>query len=153
MHKRSGSDPANVNEIHLYALRLLRARPYTVRKLQEKLETRFNHVPRELIDQFLRQNFLNDHRYAENYITKHKDHAAPFLREELINRGVPAALADESLAKTDWPALKDVVAEKISRLRMHVPLSRHDAARLFRTLVRLGFDQDTVQDEIEQLLV
>ena len=141
-----------MNEIRLHALKLLSARDYTAQKLREKLEARFGPVPQETIDELVRRNFLNDRRYAENYVLRRKDRGAALLREELVFRGVPAELAGEILAQIDWPSLKSALAAKIKDWNLHVPLKQRDAARLFRALRRLGYDEDAIQEETHQLI-
>ena len=141
----------NANEVYLYALKLLRGRDYTAAKLREKLETHFGAGPQEIIDELIRRKFLDDRRYAENYISKRKHRGAPVLREELAVRGVPAALVDETLAHTEWPSLKTVLTAKMNAWKMLVPLTPRDAARLFRALQRLGYDEDAIREEIEQI--
>jgi SOS response regulatory protein OraA/RecX len=73
------------------------------------------------------------------------------LREELLTRGVPSALADEILSQTDLPSLKEALTSKMIYLKLRAPLQLRDATRLFRALSRLGYDEDAIQEEIEQL--
>jgi SOS response regulatory protein OraA/RecX len=53
-----------VDEIYLYALKLLRARDYSVADIRRRLETKFGSVPQTVIDQLLKKNFLNDRRFT-----------------------------------------------------------------------------------------
>jgi SOS response regulatory protein OraA/RecX len=140
-----------VEEIYLYALKLLRARDYTVAKLSEKLESRFGSVPQELIQLLLKKNFLNDRRFAENYVTKRKGRGSMAIKEELIARGVGAELAKDVLSLAVWPSLREVLAATMNRWNLRSPLQSRDAARLFRALIRLGYDEDAIREEIEQL--
>src|SRR5438552_4693838 len=95
----------HMNEIYFYALKLLKARDYTVAGLTEKLEAKFGEVPPEVIQQLLQKKFLNDLRFTENYIARRKHCGAPQLREELSARGVSEELAEEILSRTEWPSL------------------------------------------------
>ena len=140
-----------MNEVYTYALKLLRARDYTIAALEQKLKARFGSVPDEIIDQLIRKKFLNDRRFAENYVAKRRNKGIQFLREELLAKGVPAALVEEILSKTEWPSLKQAVADKMDEWNLRVPLQTRDAARLFRSLFRLGYDEDATREEIEQL--
>ena len=142
---------AEVDEIYVQALKLLRARDYTVAKLREKLESKFGSVPDAIIEQLLRKNFLNDRRFAENYAAKRKHRGAAMLREELIARGIPAAVAGEILSGTDWPSLREALTAKMKDWNLRAPLQSRDAARLFRALLRLGYDESAIREEIEQL--
>ena len=140
-----------MDEIYSYALKLLRARDYTVLKLREKLEAKFGAIPPEVIEQLLKKKFLNDRRFAENYVSRRKKRGAPQLREELEARGVPVELAEEIVTGSDWPSLQEAVAAKMKVWNLRAPLQQRDAGRLFRALLRLGYDEDAVREEIEQL--
>ncbi len=141
----------NVDEIFAYALKLLRVRDYTVAKLRERLATDFGSVPQEIIDQLIHKNFLNDRRFAENYVAKRRDRGRAALREELIARGVLPELADEILSHTDWPSLREAVKAKMVDWKLRAPLQSKDATRLFRALLRLGYDEDAIREEVENL--
>ena len=141
-----------MNEIYAHALKLLRARDYTAAMLKEKLEARFGSVPAEIIDELGRRKFLNDRRFAENYVAKRRSRGVPILREELLAKGIPPLLAGEILSKTDWPSLKQALTDKMNEWNLRAPLQSRDAARLFRSLLRLGYDEDAIREEIEQLL-
>src|SRR5882762_7973737 len=86
----------SVDEIYLHALKLLQRRDYTVAQLSQKLETKFGSVPEDVIVQLLQKKFLDDRRFAENYVSRRRNRGATILREELAARGVPASLAERS---------------------------------------------------------
>jgi SOS response regulatory protein OraA/RecX len=141
----------NVDEIYAYALKLLKARDYSVAGLSEKLKSKFEVVPDDLIELLVRKNFLNDRRFAENYVRRRKSHGRPALVEELLARGIAEDLAEETLKETQWPSLRDAVAAKMKGLKLRTPLQSRDAARLFRALIRLGYDEDAIREEIESI--
>jgi SOS response regulatory protein OraA/RecX len=140
-----------MDEIYLYALKLLRGRDYTVSKLTEKLETKFGSVPPEVVERLQQKKFLNDRRFAENYVTKRKDRGAALVRQELEERGVAPNLAEEIVGRTEWPSLQEALAAKMKVWKLRAPLQQRDAGRLFRALLRLGYDEDAVREEIEKL--
>jgi regulatory protein len=140
-----------VEEIYTHALKLLRARDYTVVRLRQKLEERFGSVPDEVIELLLKKNFLNDRRFAENYVAKRKKRGAAALREELQARGVRADVIHEIVSQTDWPSLQAVMKAKMTDWNLRPPLQQRDAARLFRVLLRLGYEEDAIREEIENL--
>lgn len=117
--------------------------------LRQKLEGEFGDVPEEVIEQLLKRNFLNDRRFAENYVSRRKDRSLAALREDLIARGVAEDLVDETLSKADLPSLRETMAAKIKDWKLRAPLQPRDAARLFRALLRLGYDEDAIREEIE----
>jgi SOS response regulatory protein OraA/RecX len=140
-----------VDEIYLYALKLLKARDYTIASLRVKLALKFESVPEPAIEQLIRKNFLNDRRFAENYVRRRQDRGRAVLLEELLVRGVPADIADEILQQTPWPSLREALEAKIKGLKLRTPLQSRDAARLFRALIRLGYDEDAIREEIESI--
>jgi SOS response regulatory protein OraA/RecX len=139
-----------VNEIYIYALKLLKRRDYTVSELCKKLEGNFHTIPVGLIDQLTEKNFLSDRRFAENYVRKRIDRGPRVLREELLARGVREDLVDEILEQADWPSLREVLTARMNDWKLRAPLQSRDVARLFRALVRLGYDEDAIREEIEQ---
>ena len=141
-----------MNEIYAYALKLLRGRDYTISKLCAKLEAKFGgSVPPEVIEQLLEKKFLNDRRFAENYIAKRKSCGVQQVREELLALGISAKLAEEIVSHTEWPSLQDALTAKMRDWNLRPPLQPRDAGRLFRSLLRLGYDEDAIREELEQL--
>jgi regulatory protein len=139
-----------VDQIYLAALKLLRTRDHTVASLRQKLETKFGVVPEGVIEQLLKRNFLNDRRFAENYVLKRKDRSHAALREDLIARGVALEIIDETLSQVDSPSLREAMVAKMKDWKLRTPLQPRDAARLFRALLRLGYDEDAIREEIEE---
>jgi SOS response regulatory protein OraA/RecX len=137
--------------MYVYALKLLRTRDYTVAGLREKVQARFGSTPQELVQQLLDKNFLNDRRFAENYASRRKEKGRARLQEELIASGVAPALVDDVLSHMDWPSLREAVTARIDDWKVRTPLQSRDAARLFRALLRLGYDEDAIREEIESL--
>lgn len=140
-----------MNEVHAYALKLLRVRDYSVSELRKKLSAKFGDVPEALVDQLIHKKFLNDRRFAENYVARRKERGVAAIRQELLDRGVAPDLAEEILSQTDWPSLQSAVKARMIDWNLRAPLQSRDAARLFRALLRLGYDEDAIREEIEQL--
>jgi SOS response regulatory protein OraA/RecX len=140
-----------VNEIFNHAVKLLRVRDYSVARLRQKLESKFGEVPDEVVAQLHAKRFLNDRRFTENYTRKRKKVGATKLREELLGHGIEPVLIDEILSGMDWPSLQDALKAKMVDWNLRPPLHQRDAARLFRALARLGYEEDAVREEIEQL--
>ena len=140
-----------MNEIHVYAVKLLRRRDHTISQLREKLKAKFGWVPEDVIEELIRKRFLNDQRFAENYAGNRSHRGRVLLREELLVRGIPTALADEILSKMAWPSLREALTAKMNDCNLHSPLQLRDATRLFRALQRLGYDEDAIREEIEKL--
>jgi SOS response regulatory protein OraA/RecX len=142
-------EPAN--EIFNHAVKLLAARDYSVAKLREKLAIRFGEVPGAVIAQLIARRFLNDRRFTENYVARRKSRGIVLVRAELEAHGIAAELASEILANTEWPSLHEALAAKMVDWHLRPPLQTRDATRLFRALARLGYEEDAIREEIEQL--
>jgi SOS response regulatory protein OraA/RecX len=140
-----------VDEIYHQALKLLRRRDYTVMQLREKLESRFGEVPNEVIETLLRKRFLDDARYAGNFVVKRRDFHPSLVREELLSSGVSPETTEQVLSINDWPSLQHVVRAKMIDWKLQAPIHRKEANRLYRALARLGYPEDEIREELEQL--
>jgi SOS response regulatory protein OraA/RecX len=138
-------------EIFKYAVKLLGQRDYSIARLREKIESKFGQVPEETIEQLIAKRFLNDRRFAENHVSRHKKRGKVQLKQELLARGIREETADEVLAGTDWLSLTAALKAKMDVWHLRVPLQPGDAARLFRAMARLGYEEDAIREEIEQL--
>jgi SOS response regulatory protein OraA/RecX len=140
-----------VDEIYHHALKLLRRRDYTKRQLQEKLEAKYGRVPDDLLSQLSAKRYLDDRRYADNFVAKHPEAHPARVREELQDSGIDGKTIDLVIDAFEWPSLQAVLKAKMIAWRLSPPLQRRDAARLFRVLNRLGYPEDDIREELEQL--
>jgi SOS response regulatory protein OraA/RecX len=139
-----------VDEIYHHALKLLRRRDYTVAQLREKLDSKFGEVPNETIDTLLKKRFLDDARYAGNFVLKRQDFHPSLVREELLNAGVSTETIEQALSLYDWPSLRHVVRTKMIGWKLQAPIHRKEINRLYRALARLGYPEDEIREELEQ---
>ena len=140
-----------MEEIYHHALKLLRQRDYTTRQLLDKLKTRFGDVPQEVSEKLLAKRFLDDRRYAENFAAKHADSHPDRIRMALEEAGVDGSITEIVIAARTWPSLRTVLKAKMQDWRLRPPLQRRDVARLFRFLSRLGYPEEDIREELEQL--
>ena len=140
-----------MNEIYHHALKLLRRKDYTQKQLQEKLEAKFGKIPEEIPLQLLAKRFLDDRRYAGNFVAKHGESHPDWVRRTLEDAGIDHEIIVQAIDAADWPSLRDVVKAKMLVWRLRPPLQRRDVARLFRLLSRLGYPEDDIREELEQL--
>jgi SOS response regulatory protein OraA/RecX len=140
-----------VDEIYHQALKLLRRRDYTVAQLREKLESKFGEVPKETIDMLQKKKFLDDARYAGNFVMKRRDFHPSLVRDELLNSGVSPEIIEQALSGHDWPSLQQVVRAKMIDWKLQSPIQRKEASRLYRVLARLGYPEEEIREELEQL--
>jgi SOS response regulatory protein OraA/RecX len=140
-----------VDEIYHQALKLLRRRDYTIAQLREKLESRFGEVPKDVIEALKKRKFLDDARYAGNLVNKRKDFHPSFVREELLTSGVSPDIVEQVLSGYDWPSLQNVVRDKMLHWKLQSPIHRKEANKLYRILARLGYPEDEIREQLEQL--
>ncbi len=140
-----------MDEIYNQALKLLRRRDYTVAELCERLASKFGEIPKETIATLQKKRFLDDTRYAGNFVVKRKDFHPSLVREELLNRGVSPEIVEQALSVNDWPSLQQVVRAKMIDWKLQAPIHHREAGRLYRALVRLGYPEDEIREELEQL--
>jgi len=139
-----------VDEIYHHALKLLRRKDYTKRRLLEKLLAKFGDVPEEITETLIAKRFLDDRRFADNFVTKHSDAHPEWIRNALEEAGVERETVDLAVANCRRPSLRDVLKAKMLVWRLRPPLERRDVARLFRLLSRLGFPEEDIREELEQ---
>ena len=140
-----------MNEIFHHALKLLQRRDYTQKQLREKLQEKFGNYPDEVERQLLVKRFLDDGRYADNFVARHSDSHPDWVREALQEAGVAQPVIERAVEACEWPSLRDVLKAKMSVRRLRPPLERRDVARLFRLLSRLGYPAEDIREELEQL--
>lgn len=140
-----------MDEIYHQALKLLRRRDYTVAQLREKLAGRFGDVPIETIEILLKRRFLDDTRFSGNLVVKRRDCHPSLVREELIRNGVSPEIIEQAISSNDWPSLQDVLRAKMNDWKLHAPIHHREASRLFRALARLGYPEDEIREELDQL--
>ena len=90
-------------------------------------------------------------RFAQNFIAKKSRFTVEYLREELLERGVDGGIVSEELAEAERPSLRDALNATMNDWKLQAPLHPRDAARLFRALNRLGYQEDAIREELEQL--
>ena len=143
--------PASANDVFKHAVQLLAARDYTTDQLRKKLALRFGEVPDSVIEQLTAKHYLDDHRYAQNLVRRRKARGPVGVQEELAARGIPAEIIANVIQEGDWPSLQEALKARMVVWNLRPPLQRRDAARLFRALARLGYEEDAIREEIDQL--
>lgn len=141
-----------------YAVRLLSARPYSEKKLREKLAAR-GYEPSEIgyaLKRLCDERLLDDRRFAEEFVRARlslRPRAAAVLARELRQRGIAAGLAKsvaEELAPRDSDAelARELVRRKQSAYKNLEPETRY--RRLSSLLARRGFSYDTIRSVLRE---
>jgi SOS response regulatory protein OraA/RecX len=140
-----------VTGIYHEALKLLRRRDYTVKQLRQRLEAKFRKVPEDVLSELVARKFLDDRRFAENMVARRSGYHPARVREELQTAGVDAEIIERVMADVIEPSLPGALKAKMADWRLRAPLQRREMARLFRALSRLGYPEDEIREELEQL--
>ena len=138
------------SEILKYALKALARRDYSVVDLTTRLTERFGDESRDVIRHLILKRLLDDRRVAAAYVRSRSNRGPARLREELARRGIPDPIIDEVLRRADSPSLGDVLKARMTALGLRPPLDARSAARLFRHLRSLGFEDETIREELER---
>jgi SOS response regulatory protein OraA/RecX len=138
-----------MQEIYRYALKLLAARDYSTHTLHLKLEERFGNVPNTVIERLTAEGLLDDARFAQTFIRNRTRMGRPRLRAALHQKGIAPSVIQSAIEHENWPSTGEIVEAKMKGLKLRTPLSQRDAARLFRSVKRLGYDADEILCELE----
>ena len=140
-----------MDEMYQHAVKLLAGRDYSEAEIRSKLEKKFGAISEPAIAELIRRRFLDDRRFIRQFALRKPRHSLEYLRQSLLQKGVDETLILEVLKNTDRPSLVDVVKATMAEWDLHTPLHPRDAARLFRALNRLGYEEDAIREELEPL--
>lgn len=140
----------------LRAMHLLTDMPRTEKGLREKLKQ--NQYPEDLIDQAMDYvssfGYLNDLRYAENYIDLHKKQKSKKeLRGALLQKGVPSEQIDFALESFyDGEEELEAIQTLIRKKRVDVlHATDEQLQKLYGYLGRKGFRYEQIRKAVEVL--
>lgn len=140
----------------LRAMHLLTDMPRTEKGLREKLKQ--NQYPEDLIDQAMDYvssfGYLNDLRYAENYIDLHKKQKSKKeLRGALLQKGVPSEQIDFAFESFyDGEEELEAIQTLIRKKRVDVlHATDEQLQKLYGYLGRKGFRYEQIRKAVEAL--
>lgn len=135
------------------ALDLLSKFDYSESELSKKLSlSGFNNeVIGIIIDYIKKFNYLDDRRYAENYILyKGKSKSKKMILKELSQRGIDQRLVNDLVENDidEEDAINKLIAKK---LKISKNIDTKFINKLSAYLYRKGFDYDLINDKISKL--
>jgi len=149
MRRRDRPEVPPETSPRLAALRLLGRRDYTTVELTRKLTDR-GYEP-DVVEQTLAalraDRSLDDARAAASHVrmaSRIKGRGRHRIKRELEARGVPAAIAKAALDELPKEDESAQLARILARKRPAGALTPADRQRLFRQLLRRGFDGDAI---------
>ena len=141
------------------ALNLLKSRDYTVHKLDEKLT--LGNYPRDIIDsvieRLLNEKFLDDYRYASNYITGRIGKASKKkIILDLSNKGIDKAVISKAYEDSqdfqnenfELIAAKEALVKKV---KGNYECAYEDRMKYFAYLGRKGFSFEVIKKAWDEL--
>ncbi len=136
-----------------YAVKLLSARPYSEKKLREKLYARqyTGTEVRGALERLKHERLLDDRKYAVDFVHARmaaRPRGATRMVTDLLSRGIPLTLAREVTAELmpkadEEPLARDFVRRKQAQYAQLDEQTRW--RRLAGALARRGFSLDTIR--------
>src|SRR2546423_6732260 len=143
------------HELYEYAVGALGRRMRSIAELKRLLRQRVDaesEIGKTLVELVIRrlkdQGYLNDAKYAATYSTLRRDNEKFGRRRvvtELKARGVHGEVIDKAVDETFVEVNEEKQArEFLRRKRLQKPRDNKDTARIFRQLMRAGFEAKTI---------
>lgn len=142
-----------------YILKLLSKRDYTTAEIKKKLSMRdIPAMEQEEIVGFLeKKGFIDDFRYANNFVTTHTTRGDVRIRYELLRKGISREIISQALLNIDKSALLDRakgVAESYLSKGNRNGIGREDLRnKIFAKLARQGFTYEIIRQVSEELKI
>ncbi|MCR4842513.1 MAG: recombination regulator RecX [Eubacterium sp.] len=129
---------------------LLEKKDYTAFQLRRKL--REGYYPSHIVDVTILRleelHFIDDVRYAENYVRFHGEKDSPKkLSVKLAQRGVPREIVEEALSNYEGPSEEELISDIVAR-KGYVSSEADDKARqkMMRFLLARGFSYENIKN-------
>ena len=135
----------------LRAMNLLQKRAYTTKQLRDKLKEGF--YPEEIIEEAIAYvssyHYLDDHRYALDYITYHAEvKSEKKLQYDLLNKGISAETI--AAAFDEWHELGgdqneiEMIRKQLEKKKYSSDSDIKEKQKMYSYLLRKGFSQENV---------
>ena len=136
--------------LYLYAVGALGRKMRTVAELKRLMREKVRHQGEEgqllveiVIAKLKKQKYLNDVNYSESY-SRFRRENEKFGRMRVVQGLKAKGVHGDIIERTVGAAYQDVNEEQLAReylrrKRIGKPETRHEAAKVFRSLVRAGF--------------
>ena len=137
----------------LRAMNLLTKRPYTEKKLRQKLAE--GKYPEEIIDIALAYvksyGYIDDEAYARDYIAYHMTAESPLrIRQKLMEKGIDGDTINNCLEEQDEEAMREMQICQIQQLaqkKSHGQMSTEprELAKVIQYLLRKGYAMNLIK--------
>jgi len=129
------------------AMHLMERQDRTEANLREKLCE--NHYPTESIDvavDYLKRfHYLDDRRFAENYISFHQEkESRRIIRQKLLQKGVPSGIAEEALEEFYEADEEALILELLRKRGYGSDADSKEKQKMYAFLMRKGFSASAI---------
>ena len=131
----------------LRAMNLLTKRPYTEKKLRQKLAE--GKYPEDIIDIALSYvksyGYIDDEAYTRDYIAYHMTAESPLrIRQKLMEKGIDGDIISACLEEQDEEAMREMQIRQIQQLAQkknhgQIPADPQESAKVIQYLLRKGY--------------
>lgn len=136
---------------------LLQSRDYTVAKLRQKLSEDYPaSVTEEVLDELQKAGYLDDLRFAGDYIRYHTGRSLRQLKADLQKKGISSETLEQALAElSDQEDLQEREAEQIrcfleKKMRKQTgEVSREEMQKWMAALYRKGYSPEMIRRSAE----
>ena len=140
----------------LRAMNLLTKRPYTEKKLRQKLAE--GKYPEGIIDIALAYvksyGYIDDEAYARDYISYHMASESPLrIRQKLMEKGIDSDIISACLEEQDEDAVRELQIRQIQQLAQkknhgQIPADPQESAKVIQYLLRKGYALSLIKDAL-----
>lgn len=140
----------------LRAMNLLTKRPYTEKKLRQKLAE--GKYPEGIIDIALAYvksyGYIDDEAYARDYISYHMASESPLrIRQKLMEKGIDSDIINTCLEEQDEEAVRELQIRQIQQLAQkknhgQIPADPQKSAKVIQYLLRKGYALSLIKDAL-----
>ncbi len=113
-------------------------------------------------DKWVYKGLINDLRFARewvDYVLRTSPRSQSVIRQELVQKGIPENIIDESLSHADFDEKKIVRNLVLEQMKKYVndvgarhALPLQIKAKIFRFLVNKGFDAEMVEEMVDSII-
>lgn len=137
----------------LRAMNLLTKRPYTEKKLRQKLAE--GKYPEDIIDIALSYvksyGYIDDEAYARDYIAYHITAESPLrIRQKLMEKGIDGDIINACMEEQDEEAMRELQIHQIQQLAQkknhgQSPANPQESAKVIQYLLRKGYSLSLIK--------
>ena len=145
----------------LRAMNLLTKRPYTEKKLRQKLVE--GKYPEDIIDIALAYvksyGYIDDEAYARDYISYHMASESPLrIRQKLMEKGIDGDTINACLEEQDAEAMQKLQLRQIQQLAQkknhgQKPSDQRESAKVIQYLLRKGYSLSMIKAALSDELL